>query len=87
MRILINERLSFGNESACTDITDGTIAVVHACKEPCHRGAVGYSTRTISSSHPNYLVLRARSPSLSESDRSTAATFHVAQLRSVSEIR
>jgi hypothetical protein len=57
MRILINERLSFGNESACTDITDGTIAVVHACKEPCHRGAVGYSTRTISSSHPNYLVL------------------------------
>jgi hypothetical protein len=57
MRILINERLSFGNESACTHIADGTIAVVHACKEPCHRGAVGYSTRTISSSHPNYLVL------------------------------
>jgi hypothetical protein len=57
MRILINERLSFGNESACTDITDGTIAVVHACKEPCHRGAVGYSTRTIPSNHPNYLVL------------------------------
>jgi hypothetical protein len=57
MRILINERLSFGNESACTHITDGTIAVVHACKEPCHRGAVGYSTRTIPSNHPNYLVL------------------------------
>lgn len=57
MRILINERLSFGNESACTHITDGTIAVVHACKEPCHRGAVGYTTRSIPSHHPNYLVL------------------------------
>jgi hypothetical protein len=57
MRILINEQLSFGNESACTHITDGTIAVVHACKEPCHRSAVGYSTRTIPSNHPNYLVL------------------------------
>jgi len=57
MPILINERLSFGNESACTHITDGTIAVVHACKEPCHRSAVGYSTRTIPSNHPNYLVL------------------------------
>jgi hypothetical protein len=57
MPILINERLSFGNERACTHITDGTIAVVHACKEPCHRGAVGYSTRTIPSNHPNYLVL------------------------------
>ena len=57
MRILINERLSFGNESACTHITDGTIAVVHACKEPCHRSSVGYSTRTIPSNHPNYLVL------------------------------
>jgi len=57
MRTLITERLSFGNESDCTHIVDGTIAVVHACKEPCHRRAVGYSTRTIPSNHPNYLVL------------------------------
>ncbi|HEY1686485.1 MAG TPA: hypothetical protein VGG19_17105 [Tepidisphaeraceae bacterium] len=57
MRTIISERLSFGNESACTHITDGTIAVVHACKEPCHRNAVGYSTRTIPNTHPNYLAL------------------------------
>jgi hypothetical protein len=57
MTTVISDRLSFGNESACTHATDGTIAVVHACKEPCHRSAVGYSTRTIPSAHPNYLVL------------------------------
>ena len=52
----VTDRLSFGNESACTNIADGSLAVVHACKEPCHRSSVGYSTRTIPSSHPNYLV-------------------------------
>ena len=57
MPTVINNRLSYGNESDCTHVGDGTIAVVHACKEPCHRGAVGYSTRTIPSSHPNYLAL------------------------------
>lgn len=57
MTTVISDRLSFGNESTCTHTDDGTIAVVHACKEPCHRSAVGYSTRTIPSAHPSYLVL------------------------------
>ena len=56
MRILINERLSFGNESDCTHTADGSIAVVHACKHPCHRHAVGY-TNTLPNTHPSYLVL------------------------------
>lgn len=32
------------------------VAVVHACKSPCHQGAVGYSGK-LPESHPNYLVL------------------------------
>lgn len=48
--------LFFGNESACTVDSTGQVAVVHACKHPCHRRAVGY-TNSLPSSHPNYLVL------------------------------
>lgn len=32
--------------------------VVHACKEPYHRQALGYSGRAAPSSHPEYLVAR-----------------------------
>lgn len=32
------------------------VAVVHACKSPCHQGAVGYRGK-LPESHPNYLVL------------------------------
>lgn len=49
--------LSFGNESACTHDSSGQVAVVHACKEPCHRSAVGYTSRSLPRSHVNYLVL------------------------------
>ena len=56
MRTVITDRLSYGNESECTHSTDGSIAVVHACKHPCHRHAVGY-TNTLPNTHPNYLVL------------------------------
>jgi hypothetical protein len=31
-------------------------AVVHACKEPYHRQAVGYSGRACAKSHPEYLL-------------------------------
>lgn len=48
--------LLFGNESACTHQADGSVAVVHACKEPCHRRAVGYTQRSLPKNHPNYLV-------------------------------
>jgi predicted protein tyrosine phosphatase len=33
-------------------------AVVHACKEPYHRQALGYSGRAASKSHPEYLIAR-----------------------------
>lgn len=49
--------LCFGDESACRLDTSGAIAVVHACKDPCHRSAVGYSGRSLPSTHPHYLVL------------------------------
>ncbi len=31
-------------------------AVIHACKDPCHKEAVGYEGN-LNSSHPNYLIL------------------------------
>ena len=33
-------------------------AVVHACKEPYHRDALGYVGRAVSRQHPEYLVAR-----------------------------
>jgi len=33
-------------------------AVVHACKEPYHRQALGYSGRAVSKEHPEYLIAR-----------------------------
>ena len=32
--------------------------VVHACKEPYHRLALGYSGRAVSKNHPEYLIAR-----------------------------
>ncbi len=49
--------LFYGDEFACTHDITGGVAVVHACKEPCHRRAVGYPGRTLSKNHQNYLVL------------------------------
>jgi hypothetical protein len=33
-------------------------SVVHACKDPYHRQAVGYSGRSVSKDHPEYLIAR-----------------------------
>lgn len=49
--------LYLGNESTCTLDASGAVAVVHACKEPCHRRAVGYSIRSLPNTYANYLVL------------------------------
>ena len=57
MRTSVSDRLSFGDESECSHLRDGSLAVVHACKDPCHRHSVGYTTRTIARGHPNYLFL------------------------------
>ncbi len=45
-----------GDVSDCREGV-GEWLVIHACKYPCHRNAVGYEKK-ISSTHPNYLVLR-----------------------------
>lgn len=33
------------------------IAIVHACKEPCHRCAVGYREKSLAADHPHYLAI------------------------------
>ena len=51
----IYERVIVTNDLSCTRGND-EVAVVHACKSPCHQGAVGYRGK-LPSTHPNYLVL------------------------------
>ena len=52
----VYERLFVGTELDCCTGTE-TLAVVHACKNPCHANAVGYRG-SLSRDHPNYLVLQ-----------------------------
>ena len=33
-------------------------AIIHACKEPYHRQALGYSGRAVAKTHPEYLIAR-----------------------------
>jgi hypothetical protein len=53
--VKLAERLSYGNEETCSHAIDASLAIVHACKIPCHRRAVGY-TNNLASSHQHYLV-------------------------------
>lgn len=48
------ERLYFGDLDCCGTHEDW--AVVHACKDPCHRKAVAYAGK-IETTHPHYLSL------------------------------
>lgn len=51
----VHERVFVTDATSClAGFND--VAVVHACKSPCHQRAVGY-TGKLPSSHPNYLVL------------------------------
>jgi hypothetical protein len=52
--IEVSPRLFIGDQSACCTGTE-EIAVVHACKDPCHRQAVGY-TGSLPPGHPQYLA-------------------------------
>lgn len=45
------------SEYACRP-GDSDLAVVHGCKHPCHKRAVGYSNK-LPSSHEHYLFLKA----------------------------
>jgi len=51
----VHKRVFVGAELDCFHRGEGW-ATVHACKSPCHQRAVGYR-KSLSSSHPNYLVL------------------------------
>jgi hypothetical protein len=53
--VQVADRLSFGDQDACTHDDDGLVALVHACKIPCHREAVGYRN-SLPSTHEHYLV-------------------------------
>lgn len=52
----VHDRLYVAPEDECFHDRDGW-AVVHACKDPCHRRAVGYRRRALDQDHPHYLIL------------------------------
>lgn len=55
MREVANN-LFVGSGNDCFYQDEPNWAVVHACKDPCHKFGVGYS-RSLKPTHPNYLTL------------------------------
>lgn len=51
----VHERVFVGSDMSCKYGTTD-LAVVHACKSPCHQRVVGYKG-ALPNTHPNYLVL------------------------------
>ena len=54
--IEIHPHLFVGNDVDCRTAFNNGFAIVHACKDPCHRRAVGYQQRALRSDHPYYLT-------------------------------
>lgn len=54
----IYERIFVANGFSCVK-GNSELAVVHACKSPCHQSAVGYRGK-LPNTHPNYLVKEVR---------------------------
>jgi hypothetical protein len=54
--IEVHDKVFVGDGAACRPGC-ATLAVVHACKSPCHQQSVGYRGN-LSPAHPNYLILR-----------------------------
>jgi len=54
----IYSNLYIGNENDYVSYVQGHDgwAVVHACKEPYHRQALGYTGRAAPKTHPEYLI-------------------------------
>ena len=52
----IYQNLYIGTENDCSVGRVSGYAVIHACKHPCHVGAVGYRGN-LPKSHPYYLIL------------------------------
>jgi hypothetical protein len=53
--VKVHDRLYIGDLPTCRS-GSSELAVVHACKSPCHQRSVGY-TGSLPSQHPNYLSL------------------------------
>ncbi len=53
----VSDVLSFGSQESCNPAVHSKFSIVHACKEPCHRQAVGYKDRSLPSTHSNYLAV------------------------------
>lgn len=51
----LHPNLFIGTERDCFFEQIDDWAVIHACKSPCHQGALGYRGN-LSNSHPNYLT-------------------------------
>src|SRR6266699_1477479 len=58
--IEVHSKLFVGNEQDYEYSVSGKSgwAIVHACKEPYHRQALGYSGRAAPNTHPEYLIAR-----------------------------
>jgi hypothetical protein len=62
--ILVQKQLFVGDQLDASKVlatkawNDGKWAIVHACKEPYHRQALGYTTNGAPKGHPEYLVAR-----------------------------
>ncbi len=54
----VNDRLYFSDLAGCGCAAAREFAIVHACKEPCHRGACAYPGKSLPKDHPHYLSLR-----------------------------
>lgn len=48
--------LTFTDISGCDHAHTDALSIVHACKEPCHRCAVGYKEKSLANTHPHYLI-------------------------------
>ena len=57
--IEIFNNLYVGNETDCSFNTGDKLAIIHACKYPCHAKAVGYKG-SLSPAHPHYLIMEKR---------------------------
>lgn len=53
--IEVHKNLFIGNGDSCMYNSTVDIALIHACKHPCHVNAVGYKGN-LSPSHPYYLI-------------------------------
>lgn len=54
---IITDRLSFGDIGGCVHEDDTARAIIHACKDPCHRMVADYASKSLPKEHEHYLAL------------------------------